>query len=46
MAQEVGESRIWGGIHTRTADAHADMIGQRVAEYGFANYLRPATQAN
>jgi hypothetical protein len=45
MAQEVGESRIWGGIHTRTADAHADIIGQKVAEYGFANYMRPATQA-
>src|SRR3954468_42336 len=42
MAEEVGNARVWGGIHTRTADEHAHMIGEKVAEYAFANFLKPA----
>jgi hypothetical protein len=45
MAQEVGDARVWGGIHTRTADQDADMIGQKIAEYAFANFMRPVAEA-
>ena len=41
MAEEVGNARVWGGIHTRTADEHAHMIGATVAEYAYANFLKP-----
>jgi PAP2 superfamily len=41
LAKEVGDARVWGGIHTRTADDHADALGRQVAEYQFANFLRP-----
>ena len=41
MAEEVGNARVWGGIHTRTADEHAHMIGEKVAEFAFANFLKP-----
>jgi len=34
-------ARIWAGIHTRTADEHAHMIGEKVAEFAFANFLKP-----
>ena len=43
IAQEVGNARVWGGIHTRTADEHASMVGEKIAEFAFANFLRPAT---
>ena len=41
MAEEVGNARVWGGIHTRTADEHAHKVGEMVAEYAFANFLTP-----
>jgi hypothetical protein len=41
MANEVGDARVWGGIHTRTADEHADMVGKKIGEYSFTNFLRP-----
>src|SRR3954453_14289546 len=41
MAEEVGNARVWGGIHTRTVDEHAHMIGATVAEYAYANFLKP-----
>jgi len=46
MGKEVGEARIWGGIHTRTADEHAHMIGEKIAEYTFENFMRPNAPAN
>ena len=36
MGKEVTDARVWGGIHTRTADEHADQLGRRVAEYSIA----------
>jgi hypothetical protein len=41
LVKETGNARIWGGIHTRTADEHADMLGRQVAEHAFDNFLRP-----
>jgi hypothetical protein len=46
MGKEVGEARIWGGIHTRTADEHAHAIGEKIAEYAFENFMRPNAPAN
>jgi len=36
LSKEVIDARIWGGIHTRTADEHADQLGRKVAEYAIA----------
>ena len=36
MSKEVIDARVWGGIHTRTADEHADQLGRKVAEYAIA----------
>ena len=36
MSKEVIDARVWGGIHTRTADEHADQLGRRVADYAIA----------
>jgi hypothetical protein len=38
---EVIEARIWGGIHTRTADLEGARIGAQVTAYMTANYFRP-----
>jgi hypothetical protein len=33
LSKEVTDARVWGGIHTRTADEHADQLGRKVADY-------------
>lgn len=38
---EVIEARIWGGIHTRTADIEGAKIGAKVTAYAIRNYFRP-----
>ncbi|MBM0229065.1 MULTISPECIES: vanadium-dependent haloperoxidase [Micromonospora] len=38
---EVIEARIWGGIHTRTADVEGAKIGAQVTAYAIKNYFRP-----
>ncbi|MEU9828513.1 vanadium-dependent haloperoxidase [Micromonospora chersina] len=38
---EVIEARIWGGIHTRTADVEGAKIGAKVTAYMIENYFRP-----
>ena len=30
ISKELGESRIWAGVHTRTADTHGDVLGKQV----------------
>src|SRR5215218_667318 len=41
LGEEVGNARVWGGIHTRTADEHAHMVGEKVAAFAFATFLKP-----
>jgi hypothetical protein len=41
LAKEVSDARVWAGIHTRTADDHADRLGRQVAEYAFTTFMRP-----
>jgi hypothetical protein len=38
---EITEARIWAGLHFRTADVQAEMLGRNVAEYAANNYFQP-----
>jgi PAP2 superfamily len=38
---EVIEARIWGGIHTRTADVQGARIGKQVTAFMLDHYFRP-----
>ena len=38
---EIVEARIWAGLHFRTADVQAHVLGENVAEYMAANYFQP-----
>jgi hypothetical protein len=39
IAREVEDARAWGGIHTRTADAHATELGRQIGAFVVANAL-------
>ncbi len=41
IAKEVGDARVWGGIHTRTADVQGGVLGDLIADYALQNVLRP-----
>jgi len=38
---EITEARIWAGLHFRTADVQAELLGRSVAEYAADNYFQP-----
>jgi hypothetical protein len=38
---EITEARIWAGLHFRTADVQATMLGRNVADYMANNYFQP-----
>lgn len=38
---EIIEARIWAGLHFRTADVQARLLGRDVANYAMAHYLQP-----
>ncbi|MFB4273440.1 phosphatase PAP2 family protein [Nonomuraea sp. GTA35] len=40
---EVIEARVWGGIHTRSADVQGAQIGRQVSTYMGAHYFKPVT---
>jgi hypothetical protein len=39
--EEIIEARIWAGLHFRTADVQAEMLGRNVAEYMAEHYFQP-----
>ncbi|MGA5421798.1 vanadium-dependent haloperoxidase [Streptomyces lavendulocolor] len=39
--RDVVNARVWGGIHTRTADTVGNATGQRVAAWALERYFRP-----
>ncbi len=39
--KELIEARIWAGLHFRTADEQAAMLGQKVARYTRVHYFEP-----
>jgi len=41
ITNELIESRIWAGVHTRTADVQGAVLGQQVGDYVFKNALQP-----
>jgi hypothetical protein len=41
VIDELIEARIWAGIHFRTADEQADLLGERVARYTRLHYFQP-----
>jgi hypothetical protein len=40
--QDVVDARVWGGIHTRTADEVGSTTGRRLASWALRKYFRPA----
>jgi PAP2 superfamily len=38
---EIIEARIWAGLHFRTADVQAELLGRNVANYAAENYFQP-----
>lgn len=42
---ELVEARIWAGLHYRTADVQARLLGANVADYAAANYFQPIGRA-
>jgi hypothetical protein len=39
--EEIIEARIWAGLHFRTADVQAQLLGRNVAEYMAEHYFQP-----
>jgi hypothetical protein len=38
---EIIEARIWAGLHFRTADVQAELLGRSVANYMAEHYFQP-----
>jgi hypothetical protein len=41
LMREIGNSRIWAGLHWRHAIRHGEQVGRRVAMHVTRNYFRP-----
>jgi hypothetical protein len=39
--EEIIEARIWAGLHFRTADVQAQLLGRNVADYVAEHYFQP-----
>jgi hypothetical protein len=39
--KEIGNARVWAGIHTRTADEHGETVGHKVAELVMQRAMQP-----
>ena len=46
LRKEVGNARVWGGIHFRTAVKDGTATGQMVAEYGLKKYMQPISNVS
>jgi PAP2 superfamily len=42
ICKELEGARVWGGVHTRTADLRGTILGQQVGNDVFANILLPS----
>ncbi|MDP1682449.1 MAG: vanadium-dependent haloperoxidase [Burkholderiales bacterium] len=40
IEKEVGDARVWGGVHFRTAVDHGTQVGRQIAEYGLNAYMQ------
>jgi hypothetical protein len=43
---EIIEARIWAGLHYRTGDVQAELLGRSVAHYTAENYFQPVGRPN
>jgi hypothetical protein len=39
--REIIDARIWAGLHYRTADAQAQVLGRKVVHYMAKHYFQP-----
>jgi hypothetical protein len=39
--EEIIDARIWAGLHYRTADVQAQMLGGTIVDYMVENYFQP-----
>ena len=39
--KEIGNARVWAGIHTRTADDHGALVGHKIAELVVQRAMKP-----
>jgi hypothetical protein len=39
--REIIDARIWAGLHFRTADVQAQILGRKVAHYMAKHYFQP-----
>lgn len=44
IEKEVGDSRVWGGVHFRTAVEHGTQIGRQIGEHALNAYLQPVSK--
>ena len=44
IEKEVGDSRVWGGVHFRTAVEHGTQVGRQIGEYGLNSSLQPVSK--
>lgn len=42
--KEIGNARVWAGIHTRTADDHGGIVGHQIAALVVQRVAKPTTQ--
>ena len=42
--KEIGNARVWAGIHTRTADDHGALVGHKIAELVVQRVTKPQAQ--
>lgn len=45
VVEEIGMSRIWGGIHFHSADVDGQALGRKVGEWVFDHSLKPVAAA-
>ena len=38
---EIGDARVWAGIHTRTADEHGGIMGRNIGELAVQRLMKP-----
>lgn len=44
ISKEVEDSRVWAGIHFRSAVEHATQVGRKIGEYALKEYMQPVSR--
>jgi hypothetical protein len=43
--KEIGDARVWAGIHTRTADDHGALVGHQIGQLVVQRAMQPLAEA-